>query len=133
MDKEKFNLEEYYEQKNKQLKNRLFQDVDAETQKKLNQATLKNWHRRVNQVDMAYADALALGGFDFFWAYATGYLDTDFATSVLKALRKREAIHEAKIIQAIISTSSAAALGGKKARPALTKLDQELNGEAYGD
>ena len=133
MDKEKFNLEEYYEQKNKQLKNRLFQDVDADTQKKLNQATLKNWHRRVNQVDMAYADALALGGWDFFWAYVTGYLDTDFATSVLKALRKREAMHDAKLIQAIISTSSAAALGGKKARPALTKLDQQLNGEAYGD
>ena len=133
MNKEKLNLEEYYERKNKELKNRLFQDVDAETQKKLNQAALKNWHRRVNQVDMAYADALALGGFDFFMAYANGYLDTNFATSVLKALRKREAMHEAKIIQAIISTSSAAALGGKKARPALTKLDQELNGEAYGD
>lgn len=133
MSKETFNLEEWYEQKNKQLKNRLFQDVDPETQKKLNQATLKSWHRRVNQVDMAYADALALGGFDFFMAYVNGYLDSDFATSVLKALRKREAIHEAKIIQAIISTSSAAALGGKKARPALSKLDQKLNGEAYGD
>ena len=133
MKKDEFNLEEYYEQKNKELKNRLFQDVDAETQKKLNQATLKNWHRRVNQVDMAYADALALGGWDFFCAYVSGALDTDFATSVLKALRKREAQHDAKIIQAIISTSSAAALGGKKARPALTKLDQQLNGEAYGD
>ena len=131
--KQAFNAEEYYAKINAKLKNRAFQDVDTETQRKLNEATLKNWRRRVNPVDMAYADALALGGWDFFWAYVTGYLDTDFATSVLKALRKREAMHEAKIIQAIISTSSAAALGGKKARPALTKLDQQLNGEAYGD
>lgn len=133
MEKKKVNLEEWYRKKNAQLKNRAFLDIDEETQRKLNEMTLKNWRRRVNQVDMAYADALALGGFDFFMAYANGYLDSDFATSVLKALRKREAQHEAKIIQAIIATSSAAALGGKKARPAIEKLDQKLNGEAYGD
>lgn len=133
MDKEKFDAEKYYNEINKKLKNRAFQDVDPETQRKLNEMTLKSWRRRVNQVDMAYADALALGGFDFFMAYANGYLDTDFATSVLKALRKREAIHEAKIVQAIITTSSARTMGGKKAKPMLERLDKRLNGEAYGD
>lgn len=133
MDKEKFDAEKYYNEINKKLKNRAFQDVDPETQRKLNEMTLKSWRRRVNQVDMAYADALALGGFDFFMAYANGYLDSDFATSVLKALRKREAIHEAKIIQAIITTSSARTMGGKKAKPMLARLDKRLNGEAYGD
>lgn len=133
MDKEKFNAEKYYNEVNKKLKNRAFQDVDPETQRKLNEMTLKSWRRRVNQVDMAYADALALGGFDFFMAYANGYLDSDFATSVLKALRKREAMHEAKIIQAIITTSSARTMGGKKAKPMLESLDKRLNGEAYGD
>lgn len=129
--KQTFNAEEYYAKINAGLKNRAFQDVDTDTQRKLNEATLKNWRRRVNPVDMAYADALALGGWDFFWAYITGYLDTDFATSVLKALRKREAMHDAKLIQAVISTSAVAAMGGKKARQPLTKLDQELNKEAY--
>ena len=131
--KQAFNAEEYYAKVNAKLKNRAFQDVDTETQRKLNEATLKNWRRRVNPVDMAYADALALGGWDFFWAYITGYLDTDFATSVLKALRKREAQHDAKLIQAVISTSAVAAMGGKKARQPLTKLDKELNKGAYDD
>lgn len=133
MDKEKFDAEKYYNEINKKLKNRAFQDVDPETQRKLNEITLKSWRRRVNQVDMAYADALALGGFDFFMAYALGALDSDFATSVLKALRKREAIHEAKVIQAIITTSSARTMGGKKAKTMLENLDKRLNGEAYGD
>lgn len=126
-----FDAEKYYESVNKRLKNRAFQDVDAATQHKLNEATLKNWRRRVNPVDMAYADALALGGWDFFLAYASGALDSDFATSVLKALRKREAQHDAKLIQAVIATSSVAALGGKKARSPLSRLDKELNKEAY--
>lgn len=130
-EKPTFNAEEYYAKVNAKLKNRTFQDVDTETQKKLNEATLKNWRRRVNPVDMAYADALALGGWDFFCAYASGALDSDFATSILKALRKREAQHDAKLIQAVISTSAVAAVGGKKARGPLTKLDQELNKEAY--
>ena len=133
--KTKVDLEQWYEQKNKKLKNRLFQDLDESEQRKLNSLTLKNWHRRVNPVDMAYADALALGGYDFFIAYASGALDSEFATSVLKALRKREAQHEAKIIQAIIATSSASVTSGLKGnrglRSKLDKLDKTLNQEAY--
>lgn len=133
--KTKVDLEQWYEQKNKKLKNRLFQDLDENEQRKLNSLTLKNWHRRVNPVDMAYADALALGGYDFFIAYASGALDSEFATSVLKALRKREAQHEAKIIQAIIATSSASVTSGLKGnramRSKLDKLDKTLNQEAY--
>lgn len=133
--KPKVDLEQWYEEKNKKLKNRLFQDLDESEQRKLNSLTLKNWHRRVNPVDMAYADALALGGYDFFIAYASGALDSEFATSVLKALRKREAQHEAKIIQAIIATSSATVASGLKGnrsmRSKLNKLDKILNQEAY--
>lgn len=133
--KTKVDLEQWYEQKNKKLKNRLFQDLDESEQRKLNSLTLKNWHRRVNPVDMAYADALALGGYEFFIAYASGALDSEFATSVLKALRKREAQHEAKIIQAIIATSSASVTSGLKGnrglRSKLDKLDKTLNQEAY--
>lgn len=133
--KPKVDLEKWYEEKNKKLKNRLFQDLDESEQRKLNSLTLKNWHRRVNPVDMAYADALALGGYEFFIAYASGALDSEFATSVLKALRKREAQHEAKIIQAIIATSSASVTSGLKGnyglRSRLNKLDKTLNQEAY--
>lgn len=133
--KPKVDLEKWYEEKNKKLKNRLFQDLDENEQRKLNSLTLKNWHRRVNPVDMAYADALALGGYEFFIAYASGALDSEFATSVLKALRKREAQHEAKIIQAIIATSSASVASGLKGnramRSKLDKLDKTLNQEAY--
>lgn len=133
--KPKVDLEKWYEEKNKKLKNRLFQDLDESEQRKLNSLTLKNWHRRVNPVDMAYADALALGGYEFFIAYASGALDSEFATSVLKALRKREAQHEAKIIQAIIATSSASVASGLKGnralRSKLDKLDKTLNQEAY--
>ena len=133
--KPKVDLEKWYEEKNKKLKNRLFQDLDESEQRKLNSLTLKNWHRRVNPVDMAYADALALGGDEFFIAYASGALDSEFATSVLKALRKREAQHEAKIIQAIIATSSASVASGLKGnrtlRSKLDKLDKTLNQEAY--
>lgn len=133
--KPKVDLEKWYEEKNKKLKNRLFQDLDESEQRKLNSLTLKNWHRRVNPVDMAYADALALGGYEFFIAYASGTLDSEFATSVLKALRKREAQHEAKIIQAIIATSSASVASGLKGnyglRSRLNKLDKTLNQEAY--
>ena len=133
--KPKVDLEQWYEEKNKKLKNRLFQDLDESEQRKLNSLTLKNWHRRVNPVDMAYADALALGGYEFFIAYASGALDSEFATSVLKALRKREAQHEAKIIQAIIATSSASVASGLKGnrglRSKLDKLDKTLNQEAY--
>lgn len=133
--KPKVDLEKWYEEKNKKLKNRLFQDLDENEQRKLNSLTLKNWHRRVNPVDMAYADALALGGYEFFVAYASGALDSEFATSVLKALRKREAQHEAKIIQAIIATSSASVASGLKGnrslRSKLDKLDKTLNQEAY--
>lgn len=133
--KTKVDLEKWYEEKNKKLKNRLFQDLDENEQRKLNSLTLKNWHRRVNPVDMAYADALALGGYDFFIAYASGALDSEFATSVLKALRKREAQHEAKIIQAIIATSSASVASGLKGnrglRSKLNTLDKTLNQEAY--
>lgn len=133
--KPKVDLEKWYEEKNKKLKNRLFQDLDESEQRKLNSLTLKNWHRRVNPVDMAYADALALGGYEFFIAYASGTLDSEFATSVLKALRKREAQHEAKIIQAIIATSSASVASGLKGnramRSKLDKLDKTLNQEAY--
>ena len=133
--KPKVDLEKWYEAKNKKLKNRLFQDLDESEQRKLNSLTLKNWHRRVNPVDMAYADALALGGYEFFIAYASGALDSEFATSVLKALRKREAQHEAKIIQAIIATSSASVASGLKGnramRSKLDKLDKTLNQEAY--
>lgn len=133
--KHKVDLEKWYEEKNKKLKNRLFQDLDESEQRKLNSLTLKNWHRRVNPVDMAYADALALGGYEFFIAYASGALDSEFATSVLKALRKREAQHEAKIIQAIIATSSASVASGLKGnramRSKLDKLDKTLNQEAY--
>lgn len=133
--KPKVDLEKWYEEKNKKLKNQLFQDLDESEQRKLNSLTLKNWHRRVNPVDMAYADALALGGYEFFIAYASGALDSEFATSVLKALRKREAQHEAKIIQAIIATSSASVASGLKGnralRSKLDKLDKTLNQEAY--
>lgn len=133
--KTKVDLEKWYEEKNKKLKNRLFQDLDENEQRKLNSLTLKNWHRRVNPVDMAYADALALGGYEFFIAYASGALDSEFATSVLKALRKREAQHEAKLIQAIIATSSASVASGLKGnrslRSKLDKLDKTLNQEAY--
>lgn len=133
--KTKVDLEKWYEEKNKKLKNRLFQDLDENEQRKLNSLTLKNWHRRVNPVDMAYADALALGGYEFFIAYASGALDSEFATSVLKALRKREAQHEAKIIQAIIATSSASVASGLKGnrglKSKLDKLDKTLNQEAY--
>lgn len=133
--KTKVDLEQWYQEKNKKLKNRLFQDLDESEQRKLNSLTLKNWHRRVNPVDMAYADALALGGYEFFIAYASGALDSEFATSVLKALRKREAQHEAKIIQAIIATSSATVASGLKGnrsmRSKLNKLDKILNQEAY--
>ena len=133
--KPKVDLEKWYEEKNKKLKNRLFQNLDESEQRKLNSLTLKNWHRRVNPVDMAYADALALGGYEFFIAYASGALDSEFATSVLKALRKREAQHEAKIIQAIIATSSASVASGLKGnramRSKLDKLDKTLNQEAY--
>ena len=133
--KPKVDLEQWYQEKNKKLKNRLFQDLDESEQRKLNSLTLKNWHRRVNPVDMAYADALALGGYEFFIAYASGALDSEFATSVLKALRKREAQHEAKIIQAIIATSSASVASGLKGnramRSKLDKLDKTLNQEAY--
>lgn len=133
--KPKVDLEQWYQEKNKKLKNRLFQDLDESEQRKLNSLTLKNWHRRVNPVDMAYADALALGGYEFFIAYASGALDSEFATSVLKALRKREAQHEAKIIQAIIATSSASVASGLKGnrsmRGKLDKLDKTLNQEAY--
>ena len=133
--KPKVDLEKWYQEKNKKLKNRLFQDLDESEQRKLNSLTLKNWHRRVNPVDMAYADALALGGYEFFIAYASGALDSEFATSVLKALRKREAQHEAKIIQAIIATSSASVASGLKGnramRSKLDKLDKTLNQEAY--
>lgn len=133
--KPKVDLEKWYEEKNKKLKNRLFQDLDESEQRKLNSLTLRNWHRRVNPVDMAYADALALGGYEFFIAYASGTLDSEFATSVLKALRKREAQHEAKIIQAIIATSSASVASGLKGNGALrskvNKLDKTLNQEAY--
>ena len=133
MNKEKFNPEEYYARVNRKLKNRAFQDVDEKTQRKLTQVALRSWRRKVNDVDMAYADALALGGYEFFRDYCTGAIPAEFAVSIVKALRKREAQHEAKVIQAIISTSSASALGGKKARPALSKLDKELNQEAYGE
>lgn len=133
--KPKVDLEKWYQEKNKKLKNRLFQDLDENEQRKLNSLTLKNWHRRVNPVDMAYADALALGGYEFFIAYASGALDSEFATSVLKALRKREAQHEAKIIQAIIATSSASVASGLKGnrglRSKLNTLDKTLNQEAY--
>lgn len=133
--KPKVDLEQWYQEKNKKLKNRLFQDLDESEQRKLNSLTLKNWHRRVNPVDMAYADALALGGYEFFVAYASGALDSEFATSVLKALRKREAQHEAKIIQAIIATSSASVASGLKGnrsmRSKVNKLDKTLNQEAY--
>lgn len=131
--KKPFNAQEYYENINKQLKNRAFQDVDEKTQRKINELVLKNWDKRVNPVDMLYADALALGGYEFFNDYINGNIDPVFAITIIKALRKREAIHEAKLINAIISTSSAAAIGGKKARPALKKLSDELNQEAYDE
>lgn len=131
MNKEKFNLEEYYEQKNKELKNRLFQDVDVETQKKLYQTTLKSWHRKVNDVDMAYADALALGGYEFFRDYCTGAIPAEFAVSIVKALRKREAQHEAKIIQAILN--GCGSVNSKHPGKILKRTDRALNKEAYGD
>lgn len=129
--KPKVDLEQWYREKNKKLKNRLFQDLDESEQRKLNSLTLKNWHRRVNPVDMAYADALALGGYEFFIAYASGALDSEFATSVLKALRKREAQHEAKIIQAVLN--GCASVRAKKPYPIIRKTDKALNEEAYGD
>ena len=131
MNKDEFNLEEYYEQKNKQLKNRLFQDVDAETQKKLYEATLKSWHRKVNDVDMAYADALALGGYEFFRDYCTGAIPAEFAVSIVKALRKREAQHEAKIIQAILN--GCGSVTSEHPSKVLKQTDRALNKEAYGD
>lgn len=130
--------EAYYNKINGKLKNRAFLDTTVEQQRKLNELELKKWARRVNPVDLAYADALALGGFEFFLAYTTGqtadgrFFPTNFATSILKGLRKREALHDAKIIQAILNTG-AIAQGGKKTGAMIKKVDEALNKEAYGD
>lgn len=132
---DKFDAAAYYENINKKLKNRAFQDDDAETQRRLNAIELKRWRRRVNPVDLAYSDALALGGWDFFVAYTTGTapdgteLPPEFATSILKALRKREAMHDAKLIQAVL-INGAISQGGKKTKNMIDKADSALNAEA---
>lgn len=131
MEKETFDPVKYYREINKKLKNRTFLDVDEETQRKLNQAALKNWHRKVNDVDMAYADALALGGYEFFRDYCTGAIPAGFAVSIVKALRKREAQHEAKIIQAILN--GCGSINSKRPGQILKRTDRALNKEAYGD
>lgn len=131
MEKEKFDPVKYYREVNKKLKNRTFLDVDEETQRKLNQAALKSWHRKVNDVDMAYADALALGGYEFFRDYCTGAIPAEFAVSIVKALRKREAQHEAKIIQAILN--GCGSINSKRPGQILKRTDRALNKEAYGD
>lgn len=130
-----FNVAEFYAEANKKLKNRAFLDDDAETQRRLNELELKKWRRRVNPIDLAYADALALGGWEFFVAYTTGAapdgtdLPPEFATSILKALRKREALHEAKLIQAVL-INGAISQGGKKTKKMIDKADSALNEEA---
>ena len=95
------------------------------------EAALKNWHRKVNDVDMAYADALALGGYEFFRDYCTGAIPAGFAVSIVKALRKREAQHEAKIIQAILN--GCGSINSKRPGQILKRTDRALNKEAYGD
>lgn len=129
MEKEAFDPEKYYSEINKKLKNRTFQDVDEKTQHKLNQVVLKNWRRKVNDVDMAYADALALGGYEFFRDYYTGVIPAEFAVSVIKALRKREAQHEAKIIQAVLN--GCGSVRAKKPQNIIRQTDKALNEEAY--
>jgi len=131
MEKKEFDAEKYYAEVNKKLKNRTFLDIDEQTQRRLNQAALKNWRRKVNDVDMAYADALALGGYEFFRDYCTGAIPAEFAVSIVKALRKREAQHEAKIIQAVLN--GCASVRAKKPYPIIRKTDKALNEEAYGD
>lgn len=126
-----FDAEAYYNEVNKKLKNRTFLDVDEKTQRKLNEMTLRNWRRKVNDVDMAYADALALGGYQFFCDYASGKIPPEFAVSIVKALRKREAQHEAKIIQAILN--GCASIRAKKPANIIRKTDKALNEGAYGD
>lgn len=131
MEKKEFDAEKYYDEVNKKLKNRTFLDIDEQTQRRLNQAALKNWRRKVNDVDMAYADALALGGYEFFRDYCTGAIPAEFAVGIVKALRKREAQHEAKIIQAVLN--GCASVRAKKPYPIIRKTDKALNEEAYGD
>lgn len=131
MEKKEFDAEKYYAEVNKKLKNRTFLDIDEQAQRRLNQAALKNWRRKVNDVDMAYADALALGGYEFFRDYCTGAIPAEFAVSIVKALRKREAQHEAKIIQAVLN--GCASVRAKKPYPIIRKTDKALNEEAYGD
>lgn len=131
MEKKEFDAEKYYDEVNKKLKNRTFLDIDEQTQRRLNQAALKNWRRKVNDVDMAYADALALGGYEFFRDYCTGAIPAEFAISIVKALRKREAQHEAKIIQAVLN--GCASVRAKKPYSIIRKTDKALNEEAYGN
>lgn len=123
----------FYEQVNKKLKNRAFQDDDKETATKLTQLDLQKWSKRVNDVDLLYADAINLGGWDFFEAFRHGEISQDFFVSIVKALRKSAAIRDSKLIRAVITTSAVAAVGGSKVKRPLQKIDETLNQEAYGD
>lgn len=126
---EKWNAEEYYAKINAKLKNRAFQDISAEDQARLVRSRLNEWDRRVSDVDLLYADALALGGWDFLEAFLNNDMNNDFFITMVKALRKREARHDAKLIKAILTTG-AIAQGGKKTGQMINRVDKQLNEEA---
>lgn len=123
----------YYDEINKKLPNQTFVNEDEETKRKLIQLDLERWAKRVNSVDLLYADAISMGGWEFFKAFKEGEISRDFFVSIVKALRKSTAIRDSKLIRAVITTSAVAAIGGNKAKKPIQKIDEALNEEAYGD
>lgn len=124
-----FDAEQYYAGINAKLKNRTMQDISEADQARLVRSRLNEWDKRVSDVDLLYADALALGGWDFLQAFLGNDMNPEFFITMVKALRKREARHDAKMIKAIISTG-AIAQGGKKTGRMINRIDQQLNKEA---